>query len=145
MNSANSFNLLRLAMKKIHNVLLIDSDRDDIFLLAVALEGAIERIKYSYSFNGGDALSYLRSTEILPDLIFLDIRLEGMHGLQFLSIIKRDPQYMRIPVIIVTKTINLAEQEEITRLGVKYLILKPSQYEDLEPLITRTLKQLSYF
>jgi len=52
--------------------------------------------------NGRDALTYLRRSRVLPDLILLDIAMPVMSGWDFLREQQRDPLLSSIPVVLLT-------------------------------------------
>ncbi len=50
-----------------------------------------------------------------PDLILMDIQLVGISGIDITRDIKNDPQLKQIPVIAVTASATLEDQEKIVR------------------------------
>lgn len=93
-------------MQEIH-ILLVDDNEGDILLTKEALEEAKIVNRISVAYDGVQALSFLKKEppfthEESPDLILLDINLPRMDGTELLSIIKRDPELRRIPVIMLT-------------------------------------------
>ena len=56
--------------------------------------------------NGQEALHILKDRREEVSLILLDIVMPIMDGYTFLSIIKRDPAYSSIPVIVTTQSDN---------------------------------------
>lgn len=93
-------------MTQIH-ILLVDDNEGDILLTKEALDDARIINKISIATDGLEAIRFLRKeppfkgTET-PDLILLDINLPKMDGTEVLSIIKKDPDLKRIPVIMLT-------------------------------------------
>lgn len=64
--------------------------------------------------DGVEALAFLRregkhANAPQPDLILLDLNMPRMDGREFLAIIKADPSFRRIPVVILTT--SEAEQD----------------------------------
>jgi len=93
-------------MQEIH-ILLVDDNEGDILLTKEALEEAKIVNRISVAYDGVQALNFLKKEppflhEESPDLILLDINLPRMDGTELLSIIKRDPELRRIPVIMLT-------------------------------------------
>ena len=87
--------------------MLVDDNEGDILLTKEALEEARIVNRISVAYDGVQALSFLKKEppflhEESPDLILLDINLPRMDGTELLSIIKRDPELRRIPVIMLT-------------------------------------------
>jgi CheY-like chemotaxis protein len=59
--------------------------------------------------DGRVALEMLRSGDIRPDLILLDLMMPGMNGWQFREVQTNDPAIATIPVVVITATRNLRE------------------------------------
>jgi len=93
-------------MQEIH-ILLVDDNEGDILLTKEALEEAKIVNRISVAYDGVQALTFLKKEppfvhQDSPDLILLDINLPRMDGTELLSIIKKDPDLRRIPVIMLT-------------------------------------------
>ena len=75
--------------------------------------------------NGQEALSLLKEHKDEISLILLDIIMPVMDGYTFLSIIKADPAYSGIPVIVTTQ--SGSESDEVTALsyGANDFVAKP--------------------
>jgi len=73
--------------------------------------------------NGSEGLEELKKTK--PDIIFLDISMPIMNGLQFMEKIKTEPEYSNIPVIVLTAHHDIGTIQKIVSLGVTDYILKP--------------------
>ena len=89
-----------------------------------------------------EALVHLKS--FFPDLIILDIMLPGgMNGFDFLEQIKRDEQYKKIPVWVMT---NL-DSERKTALSIgaaEYIIKANTPIEEVVRKIKGYLKPLGF-
>lgn len=104
---------------------------DDHFLSSL-LKARLEKEGFVVKtvFDGGEALNYLK--EFQPDLIILDLIMPSVSGFEMLEQTSIDPQYNKIPVIILT---NLGQEEDIQKakqLGaVEYLVKARSSVEDI--------------
>ena len=85
------------------HILIVEDNPGDARLAVEALtEGKITN-NISVVQDGIEAISFLKKENTpRPDLIFLDLNLPKMNGKDVLSIIKKDPELKRIPVIILT-------------------------------------------
>lgn len=74
------------------------------------------------AFNAEDGL--LLAQKHLPNLILMDIHLPGMDGLTATRLLKENPQLRHIPVIAVTASTQILE-EDCLDAGCSGYILKP--------------------
>ena len=66
-----------------------------------------------------------------PDLIFLDLMMPGMSGWDVLARLKADNDLKKIPVIIMTASIQKAQEERATGMGAVSYLIKPFGIEEL--------------
>ena len=79
--------------------------------------------------NASEAFKYLElHTNI--NLIFLDINMPKINGIEFLTILKKDPNLRHIPTVILTTSNNQKDLLECYKIGVSGYVLKPLKYED---------------
>ncbi len=62
-------------------------------------------------------------------VILLDIRMPKVDGIDVLRMLKKDPVYRLIPVIMVTTTDDPMEVDRCHQLGCSLYLVKPIQYE----------------
>ncbi len=67
-----------------------------------------------------------------PDIVFVDLSMPGLSGLEVLRYIKRDPATINIPVVVVTSDDQPETAAEVQREGALELIVKPATYEALQ-------------
>lgn len=80
------------------SILLVDDDADTRRTLREFLTG--EGFLVHTARDGQHALNVLERIE--PDLILLDYKMPVMDGKQFLSVMRRTPQFQTIPVVILS-------------------------------------------
>ncbi|MBP3476391.1 MAG: response regulator [Lachnospiraceae bacterium] len=87
--------------------------------------GMILRNQYQVTMlkSGEEALNYLNSH--IPDLILLDIRMQGMNGYEVMEHLKRSPATAQIPVILITADSAKESKEKGIALGAADFIGKP--------------------
>lgn len=109
--------------------MLIEDDTDDQEFFREALSRIGHATLYGIAQNGKEALGILRDSHILPDLIFSDINMPVMNGIECLAELKTDPRFRRIPVIILSS----AEEESIiaSTLGARAFINKQNSFNEL--------------
>ena len=113
------------------NILLIDDDDDDQEIFTSALNEVPNPAQCVAMDNAASALEKLRTEEIIPDVIFLDLNMPIMSGQEFLMQIKSDEQLQYIPVIILSTSSNPDTIKYTKQLGALDFITKPSDYNEL--------------
>jgi len=124
-------------------VLVVDDEEDIIIYLATILKDA--GFKVVTAFDGDEALRRVKEQE--PDLISLDLVMPKKSGIRFFYELRKNKQWSKIPVIIVT---GHARDEKVrkemdglfegkTISGPKTYLEKPVSPEDYVKLIKREL------
>lgn len=120
-------------------ILLIDDDTEDQDILILVLQEISPDITCYAEEHAATALEKLLTRKLKPDLIFLDLNMPVMNGMEFLSLIKKDDSLKEIPVIIVTTSALPSAKTAALDLGAKAFITKPDNYHDLKKSITQHL------
>jgi DNA-binding response OmpR family regulator len=106
-------------MKSTGKILIIDDE--------VVLRQTLARVLQQAGFeatsaeNAEQALAFLKSTAF--DLVYLDLRMPGLHGLDALKLIHE--QYPTLPVVLFTAQPDLNSAVEALRNGATDYLLKP--------------------
>jgi len=100
------------------NILVVDDDASIRNLLRQELEAKGYRV--SEAIDGQEAIAKVRESR--PDLITLDIVMEGISGYDVAAILKSDPATLDIPIIIVSV---LDDKTKGIHLGIDSYITKP--------------------
>ena len=77
--------------------------------------------------NGNEAFQSLKSQ--IPDLIVLDVQMPQMNGYTFMMEKIKIPEYVDIPVIVLTAYNDM--EPLLKRHGVRAYLLKPLKLQDL--------------
>ncbi len=127
-------------------VLIIEDDFNDAQRLTEVLRQASLATDIPIARSGMEAIQFLENVSAeagtpLPRLIFLDLKMPGMDGIQVLTCIKSDPRWKHIPVVIVTGARDLRKVNEAYRLGAATFFIKPLEGEDelLTAFVARSL------
>ena len=120
-------------------VLIIDDDKDDRQLFCDGVHVLNPEIECVTAVHGSDALYKLHSPDFVkPDIIFLDLNMPRVNGVQFLNSIKQHSILKVIPVVIYTTSKSNSEREHCLSLGAQHFITKPSTLSDF----TNSLKYI---
>ncbi len=87
--------------------------------------------------NGKDALEKLADNWV--DIVFTDINMPVMTGIELVDEMNNNPEYKDIPVVIVSTEGSQARIEELRRMGVKGYLRKPFTPENIRDIIIETL------
>lgn len=115
-------------MTQIQSILLVDDDPDDRFLFEEALSVADASTQLHVAVDGVDALEKLRANSTLPDVIFMDVNMPRMNGIDCLRELSRSA-LSSIPVIMYSTSSHY--QKECFENGAIDYIEKPSDFEQL--------------
>lgn len=92
---------------KVLDILMVDDDPGDIRITQEALKECKIATRLTSCSDGQDALDYLNkrgkyAQAVRPHVIFMDINMPRMNGLEALKLIKADPALAEIPIVILT-------------------------------------------
>lgn len=82
--------------------------------------------------RGGDALACLATTT--PSVIFLDVHLPDINGLDLLGRIRTDPRLQTTNVVVITADTRIVEEAETLADAV---LVKPVRFAQIEEALTR--------
>jgi two-component system phosphate regulon response regulator PhoB len=102
-------------------ILIADDEAHVVELVRVTLED--ERVCVVDAADGATALQL--AEELEPDLIFLDVNLPDLSGLEVCRRLRREPRLARAKIVMLTAA---AQQDDIVRgmaAGASYYLTKP--------------------
>ena len=127
-----------MAMK---NVYIADDDTDDIEFFQDALSQVSDTASLASGKNGVELMKKLLYPELpVPDIIFLDINMPLMNGLECLKEIKQHLHLKHIPIVMYTTSALQSTIELAYKLGANLLVEKPSEFDDLKNMLTSILQ-----
>lgn len=117
------------------HILLIDDDIDDQEIFTSALAFIDNAIVCNIAPNGYEGIQQLKESDTLPDLIFLDLNMPVMNGLQFLREVKATKKTKDVPIVIYSTASDSKTIEETRKLGAATFITKPEKFSELVGLL----------
>ncbi len=119
------------------NIFHIDDDLDDCLMFKDAISEISDSI-YVWENNPLKALEQLISSEICPQLIFLDLNMPNLNGHELLSEISKYNNISVIPVIIFSTSLaGFLPEPKWSNVIMQYT--KPSDYEDLKAIMNQII------
>ncbi len=110
-------------------ILIVEDDPNLLAGIRAILE--LENYVVVSAENGEQALEFLRSRPVAPDLILSDIMMPEMDGIEFLAQVRQEPRWVTVPFIFLTAKSDKADMQRGKRLGVDDYLIKPFDAEDL--------------
>jgi len=105
-----------------YNIMVVEDE--PLLLQAITKKLQLNKIQTVSCSDGQQALDYLNDLPKLPDAIWLDYHLNGMDGLMFLKLLKKNPQWTAIPVFVVSNSASPDKVANMLALGAKKYLLK---------------------
>ena len=133
-------------MKTSKKILLAEDNPKDAELMFLALEGY--NLDIIHVSDGAEALDYLYCRGNFSDrepgnpiVIFMDLKMPKLDGMQVIKQIKSDENLKSIPVVMLTSSREEKDLVESYSLGVNAYVVKPVNFEKF----METIKQIGIF
>ncbi len=91
--------------------------------------------------DGLDALEQLQQMTIPPDLLLVDIEMPRMDGYEFINTLRKQIEYVHLPVIVLTSRAGQKHRDRAFEVGATEYLVKPYQDDVLLSLIRRLANQ----
>ena len=125
---------------KIDILLVEDSHEDaDLAIRVLKQDNPATRIKVVY--DGAETLKYLFDESgnvkknLLPKVIFLDVKLPRLTGPQVLKKLKDHEETKNIPVVVMTSSNQQQDIAECYNLGANSYLVKPIDFQNFQSMI----------
>ncbi len=120
-------------------ILIVEDSPSDVRLVREALRDSEFIVRLSVCKDGVEAVEFLEQCKKghnpLPDLILLDLNLPLKSGHEVLNEIKRDPQLKKIPVLIMTSSVDERDLAAAYDLNANCYIRKPADLPEYERVV----------
>lgn len=113
-------------------LMIADDDPDDRDFFREAVSAISPSAECITAANGEEALQKLREPRnALPDIIFFDINMPRVDGMECLRCVKQDSRLKEIDVVLMSTAPSEDYQAEANRLGALGYIVKPHSIQEL--------------
>ena len=121
-------------------ILLADDDEDDCFFFNEALADLPAPTTLTIVNDGEQLMELLRQPDTAPpQVLFLDLNMPRLSGIECLTEIRHDAQLSQIPVIVLSTFFGADVEAALYALGARYCLRKPAQINRLSKVITEAL------
>ena len=118
-------------------VLIADDDR--VFSQMILALCQKRRWRAMAAYDAMQALMFA-SKEPRPDVVLLDLRMPGGDGIRTLERIRASSRTASLPVIVVSGTLDEAQEARLEELGVSAVVRKPPDLEALADLVETVVR-----
>jgi two-component system response regulator len=129
-------------------ILLVEDNPNDVELTLHALQRHNLANHVLVVRDGEEALQYLFATGVhagrtseAPRVIFLDLKLPKVDGLEVLSRVKQDERTRTIPVVVLTSSAEVPDLARCYALGANSYIVKPVDFDKF----VQAVSQLGFY
>jgi len=121
-------------------ILLTDDDEGDRFLFEEIMDEIEMDIRLHMVHDGKQLMEYLaNSNNTLPHIIYLDLNMAYMNGIECLKEIRSQKKYSDISIVIYSTSKSEKDIEETFRHGANIYITKPGGYNNLKQVMAKSL------
>ena len=117
-------------------ILLVEDNPDDVKLTLRALERSRIANEVVVVQDGVEAIEYLsgtgkfsgRNSDVLPQVVLLDLKMPRMDGLEFLQRIRAEEKTRLLPVVVLTTSSEDRDRIESYKLCANSYVRKPVDF-----------------
>ncbi len=129
-------------------ILLVEDNPRDVELMMRAFKKHNLVNQINHAKDGAEALEYLFGNEAtglpagpLPKVVFLDLKLPRLTGIEVLQHIRADARTKLLPVVVMTSSQEERDVVEAYKLGVNSYVVKPMDFDQF----VRVVAELGYY
>lgn len=122
------------------NILLVEDNPADVRLVREAVAEHHLPAALHWVASGEEALAFVRRQGAhleapSPDLVLLDLNLPGMNGHEVLQALKRAPETMHIPVVVLSSSSAPTDVLAAYQAHVNAYVVKPDTFDRFLELV----------
>jgi CheY-like chemotaxis protein len=122
-------------------ILLIDDDSDDQEIFTWVIKNIDPQLMVDSASDGVEALDKLKDEHYQPDLIFLDLNMPRMHGLDCLKHIREVRRLDGCPVVVYSTSSNPQDIAKCRAAGANDYIVKGNEVSVIKQELSQALKK----
>jgi two-component system response regulator len=130
-------------------ILIVEDNPNDLEMTLRALKRSNIANNVETVSDGEEALDFLfargrytgRSIGDAPSVVFLDLKLPKVDGIEILRIMRSDPRTRTIPVVIITSSAEERDRVASYDIGANSFVVKPIESD----AFTKTMAAVGYY
>jgi CheY-like chemotaxis protein len=123
------------------NILIVDDDKDDALMLLQAIQEILPSSNAYFESDGIAAWRFLKLNRA-PDLVFLDLNMPLLYGLDCLKDIYNQDMVPNTPIVIYSASMNMKDIDACYNYGATFYMVKPACYKHLISLARQAISIL---
>jgi DNA-binding NtrC family response regulator len=118
------------------HIFLVDDDQEDRELFMEALSYIDKSVKVTQISSGVKLMEILNAPgTMLPEIIFLDLNMPKLSGIDCLKVIKCTSKFKNVKVVMLSTYSNPEDIEEACKYGASRYYVKPTLFHNLKKII----------
>jgi CheY-like chemotaxis protein len=122
----------------LHTIFICDDDQDDRQFFVDAVQSVYPTIKIEEVTNGSELLNLL--LHVRPDLVFLDLDMPVLNGVQCIDQIRKNPKLKELPIVVFSSTSRISNIDTAYEVGADLFFIKPTTFGELTAAIKAILE-----
>ena len=124
-------------MNKHGPIIIIEDDLDDQDVLADVFKSLDYKNEIIFFSEGEKALEYLTATKIKPFIIFSDINMPKLNGLELMAKVRENEalEIKSIPYLFFTTTAEQKHVIDAYSKSIQGFFIKPSSYNEIKEVL----------
>jgi DNA-binding response OmpR family regulator len=110
---------------------------DDTRLMADILCQLLNLFEIDAQPAYGSRAAMLALRDTIPDIIFVDINMPGVSGIEVISYLRREQHLEDVPVIVVTSDDSKETNDKALQVGALDVIIKPVSLDILDKVLKK--------
>ncbi len=106
-------------------ILIVDDNESDHFFLRRAINKIVPQAIIESFYNGTEALNFLDTCTSMPSIIFMDLNMPRLTGIEAVKVIRKNESLAKTPVIILTSSASPSKRVEALNTGANDFYTKP--------------------
>ncbi|WP_158977952.1 response regulator [Cellulophaga sp. L1A9] len=119
---------------------LVDDDEDDRSFFIEGLESLKVNFELKEFTNGKEPICFFEAnSSIIPDMIFLDLNMPVMNGIECLEYIRNHEPFKNVIIAMYSTSSSGQDIQCCYEKGANLYIIKPSRFQDLKKCMEKIL------